>query len=82
MGIAIALPNLRALPYNAEDYIEVKFEIIRPFSTNQSLATPWFNQPGMGVQHRITQEMFDKNNKLLKSTIQNLIQKEYIREIK
>ena len=73
----------RAIPYNESDYIEVKFEVLKPFDTNRSNASEWFDNPGTGKQDKITQELVDPlTGDRLESNIVNLQRLGYINEIK
>lgn len=42
----------RALPNSYSTKAFNSYEVIKPISVHESLARPWFNQPGMGTQWR------------------------------
>ena len=41
-----------SLPGKKEDYVAYKIEVLEDIPVKESLATPWFNQPGGGVQNQ------------------------------
>jgi hypothetical protein len=46
-----------SLPEKKEDYVAYKMEVLEDIPTKESLVTPWFDQPGGGVQYKFNESI-------------------------
>jgi hypothetical protein len=72
----------RALPPFMENQPYTKYKVNRPFKTYSGEISPWFAQPGKGIQFYTKFKIKDRNGNLVEANVNNLLKWGYIVPVK
>jgi len=73
----------RALALHSDDAKYYQYRVLEAFEVDSGKIAPWFDRPGGGIQyHTANSRIYNSNGELIKLTVKDLLDNDYIIEIK